>query len=83
MLHDEDLDDLLEGDDGAKSSFRMRYPDPAAAEPLGGKVLGLGYHLGADTIMFKLELKYLEKVRGKMHHVDPRLQNNKGLLKRL
>ena len=32
LLHDEDLDDLLEGDDGAKSSFRMRYPDPAAAE---------------------------------------------------
>ena len=39
--------------------------DPAAAEALGGKVLGLGYNLGADTIMFKLELKYLEKVRGK------------------
>merc|ERR1711938_459827 len=31
LLHDEDLDDLLEGDDGAKSSFRMRYPDPEAA----------------------------------------------------
>jgi len=31
LLHDEDLDDLLEGDVEAKSSFRMRYPDPATA----------------------------------------------------
>ena len=39
--------------------------DPAAAEPLGGKVLGLGYHLGADNISFKLELKFFQKFKGK------------------
>jgi hypothetical protein len=32
LLHEEDLDELLQGDAEAKSSFRMRYPDPAAAE---------------------------------------------------
>lgn len=31
LLHDEDLDDLLEGDAEVKASFRMRYPDPAQA----------------------------------------------------
>ena len=40
-------------------------PDPAAAEPLGGKVLGLGYHLGKDTITFNLELNFFKKERGK------------------
>ena len=39
--------------------------DPAAAEPLGGKVLGLGYHLGSDHITFKIELNFFQKIRGK------------------
>ena len=39
--------------------------DPAAAEPLGGKVLGLGYHLGRDKITFKIELNFFQKMRGK------------------
>ena len=32
LLHEEDLDDLLEGDAEAKASFRLRYPPPATDE---------------------------------------------------
>ena len=39
--------------------------DPAAAEPLGGRVLGLSYNLGRDVITFKLDLNFFQKVKGR------------------
>ena len=39
--------------------------DPAAAAPLGGRLLGLKYDLGKDIIILKLMLNFFQKVRGK------------------
>ena len=40
-------------------------PDPSAAEPLGGKVLGINYRLGEDTVTFNIELNYFINIRGR------------------
>ena len=39
--------------------------DPAAVEPLGSRVLGLGQDLGRDVISFRLELNFFQKVKGR------------------
>ena len=40
-------------------------PDPAAAELLGGKVLGINYRLGEDMVTFKVKLNYFINIKGR------------------